>query len=1439
MATSTSLTSSLPALQRLTLHAVALGAVPRARTWVIGLLHTLGARTERTTRLGQDEVRVLIKALADAGWIVEASQRMGFWQVHPTRWVEAYGDLLAQHPVDTLRHALAEQDGLGGLLSARGYDHFPNLDVAIAFTRVSLLGGGDGRMLERLQSACSWGIDWNHLLDRAVLDVIEPTLFPRLHPDLQTLVLSAELVQRNTNALSATPLPVRPLTEALLARPGVGVLPTAALRTVYAEHLTLAGDFDAALATLAPLAAAIPAVGFHGDALRGAQFSHAGRWAGAQAAYEAALAGLRKATEQRKGLLETAIATPYVLALLAQGTPATLQAALKFCLTESGKRQPTPDTAWGVMATAVQMRQGEVRRDMTVFFPQSRAPYVLLTDHWRWLMRAWLTERGDADDLAARVTPAHLAAAAPLRQRLASAGLDAVVTQLDAALQVVQHRPGPATFFVPLPQESWQVALAALAALSDADTVALPSGVSAAETRLWWVLRVSEAGALRDITPMEQKQGARGWGKAKAVPLSRLVKADALPARDAAVARCIRQNAADRSLRIDRAAALQALVGHPHVAWADAPELAVTLVEASPELEVVEHGEHLLVRLQPAPRLGVDEEDDDDVADDDDRDDRYRLRTPRWNLSAAELKEAEALQGLTLLRDEPQRARLIRLSAAQKRVAQLVGHGLTVPKGAAGQLQAVLQGLGAHFQIHADEVQASRELPPDPRLRAELSPQGDGVTLRLVVAPLGENGPRLTPGSGRARLVAAVQGETLGVQRDLAAELSHLETVQDACPMLSPLPRARPGQTVPALWTVEQPDAALALLERLHTLNAVAALDWPKGKAIRVDSAGIGALSVNVTSGNEWLSLQGGVKLNEQLVASLTQLLDWAQSSQSRFVPLGEGRYLALTDELKARLDDLAAVAEAAPKKQLGDLRLAAIAAGWLETSLAGAEVQTDAAFQNRIETLVRAQHWHPKLPATLQAELRPYQFEGYQWAMRLAEAGLGAVLADDMGLGKTLQALAVLLERSAGGPALVLAPTSLIGNWQAEARRFAPSLTVHNFAEAEREALIDAAGPRDVIVVSYQLQQNHAEAFAKRRWHTLVLDEAQAIKNAAAKRSQAAFELGADFRLALSGTPIENRLAELWSIMRVCNPGLLGTLAQFNARFAVPIERDRHRGAQRTLKRLIAPFILRRTKAQVLDDLPPRTELTLHVKGNETEQAHYEALRRQALRDAERAMSADGAGQAHLNVLAQLTKLRRAACDPRLVTPDLQQPGAKVMAFAELARELVDNGHKALVFSQFVDFLALLREPLDAAGIAYQYLDGSTPGPERSKRVAAFQAGEGDLFLISLKAGGFGLNLTVADYVVIADPWWNPAAEDQASGRAHRIGQQRPVTVYRLVHTGTLEEKIVALHADKRELADSVLEADETEGGSGKAAPLKVDELMGLMRAGPSADER
>jgi SNF2 family DNA or RNA helicase len=430
------------------------------------------------------------------------------------------------------------------------------------------------------------------------------------------------------------------------------------------------------------------------------------------------------------------------------------------------------------------------------------------------------------------------------------------------------------------------------------------------------------------------------------------------------------------------------------------------------------------------------------------------------------------------------------------------------------------------------------------------------------------------------------------------------------------------------------------------------------------------------------------------------------------------------------------------------------------------------------------------------------------------------------MGLGKTVQTLALLLAHAAAGPALVVAPTSVCGNWAEEAARFAPGLrcSVYGQAEVDRPAQIAAAAAGDLLVVSYALLLRDAEAFAAKPWATLVLDEAQALKNAATLRVQAVAGLQAEFRLALTGTPVENRLADLWSIMTLLNPGLLGSAARFAERFGNPIERQHNDAARARLRRLVSPFLLRRTKAQVLTDLPPRTEIVHRIEPDADERAFLEAMRRDALARIAQLDAADP-NKNRFNVLSELMRLRRAACDPRLAAPELGRIGAKVQAFERLATGLVESGHQALVFSQFTDFLKLLAERLDACGLRYQYLDGSTPAAARSERVAAFQRGEADLFLISLKAGGFGLNLTAADYVVIADPWWNPAAEDQAMGRAHRIGQQRPVTVYRLVTAGSVEDRIVALHQAKRELADGLL-ADQ-DG----TAPLAAADLIDLMR--------
>jgi SNF2 family DNA or RNA helicase len=629
-------------------------------------------------------------------------------------------------------------------------------------------------------------------------------------------------------------------------------------------------------------------------------------------------------------------------------------------------------------------------------------------------------------------------------------------------------------------------------------------------------------------------------------------------------------------------------------------------------------------------------------------------------------------------------------------------------------------------------------------------------------------------------------------------------------------------------WHVDDPEDCLMLVETLQGIeqqvDGGVRIEWPAGVKFKVTRAyGAADFKLTTQSSGDWFVAKGGLQLDEGTVIDMARLIEFSRSSGGRFVPLGEGGFVALTEDLRRRIDEFAGLGETAD----GGLKVHALAAGALEEIAEGTNWTTDKTWAARLKKVREAETLEAELPSTLSAELRAYQGDGFRWLARLAHWGAGACLADDMGLGKTVQALALLLRRAPEGAALVVAPTSICALWADEARRFAPTLNVQIFGGAtqasERAQQVADAGPFALIVCSYTLLQQEIELFSAREWHTVVLDEAQAVKNFATKRAQAVFSLKAGFRIATTGTPVENRMDELWTLFRFLNPGLLGTRERFNERYAAPIERGRDGRARSRLRRLVRPFILRRTKSEVLTELPPRTEIVISVEPDARERAFYEALRRDALAAIEG--GAQPLAQRRFQVLAQLMRLRRACCDPRLAVPDSGITGAKLEAFTMIVEELVANRHKALVFSQFTGYLALLRGELERMGVSYQYLDGSTPAPERARAVAAFQKGEGEIFLISLRAGGTGLNLTAADYVIIADPWWNPAVEDQAASRAHRMGQERPVTVYRLVVKNSVEERIMAMHQDKRALAEGLF-AGEDFGGA-----VSVDELVRLMR--------
>ncbi|MBM7505868.1 SNF2-related protein [Agromyces aurantiacus] len=465
--------------------------------------------------------------------------------------------------------------------------------------------------------------------------------------------------------------------------------------------------------------------------------------------------------------------------------------------------------------------------------------------------------------------------------------------------------------------------------------------------------------------------------------------------------------------------------------------------------------------------------------------------------------------------------------------------------------------------------------------------------------------------------------------------------------------------------------------------------------------------------------------------------------------------------------------------------------------------------------------------PDGLALPLRPYQLAGFRWLAYLWANRLGGVLADDMGLGKTVQCLALIAHAVASGgrgtPFLVVAPTSVASNWVREAARFTPGLHVAAVTGTEatqRRRLADVAGEADVVVTTYAVLRLDADAFAELEWAGLILDEAQFVKNAATRVHDAARAIRAPFRLAVTGTPLENHVGELWAILRIVAPGLFPSRRAFDERYRRPIEEDRNAERLERLRRRIRPLVLRRTKEAVAPELPPKQEQVLEVELAPEHRHLYDLVLQ---RERQKLLGlVDDLDRQRFIVYRSLTLLRMLALDATLIDAERHAgiPSAKLDALFEQLDDVLAEGHRALVFSQFTSFLARVASRLGAAGVPHAYLDGSTPRGRRDEEVARFRAGEASVFCISLKAGGFGLNLTEADYVFLLDPWWNPASEAQAIDRAHRIGQDKQVMVYRLVATGTIEEKVMALKARKGELAASVLgsTADVGDGPGARA---------------------
>ena len=702
-------------------------------------------------------------------------------------------------------------------------------------------------------------------------------------------------------------------------------------------------------------------------------------------------------------------------------------------------------------------------------------------------------------------------------------------------------------------------------------------------------------------------------------------------------------------------------------------------------------------------------------------------------------------------------------------------------------------------------------VPIDPHPVLRLTPGGGEVLVELLARPL-LDGPTFVPGHGARDVHVRRDGKALHAVRDLARECGAAQALIDALPL-------RAEQVRPFCWLFDDVQDVLALVSACAEREPPPELLWV-GTPIRIiGSARADALKVTVVHKREWFGALGGLSVAGERV-ELARLLEAARKKQ-RWVLTESRSYVEVAKELQkllVALDDHARVK--ARHVELGAAALPSLHA----LAHAGAFIDPDDTFRTLSARIRAADAVPPVLPPTLRAELRPYQRDGYEWLARLAAWGGGGILADDMGLGKTVQALALLLHRAGEGPALVVAPTSVAFNWRDEAQRFAPSLKLHLYADAsDRAALLRTLGAGDVLVVSYALMTRD---LAGRRFATVIFDEAQNLKNPATRRARAARTLDAGARFALSGTPLENHLGELWSLFSIVFPSLLGPWDAFREQHALPIERGVDPEAPARLARIIAPFLLRRTKGAVEAELPPRTEVRVPVVLSTAEWTMYEDARLATLSDLETRASVLKEQERRVDILAALTRLRLLASHPRLHDRTSDVPSSKLERFLALVDELRAGSQRALVFSQFTSHLALVRRALDERGIAYEYLDGSTPAKARERHVRAFQEGSAPLFLVSLKAGGSGLNLTAASNVIHLDPWWNPAVEDQASDRAHRLGQTKPVTIYRLVALGTIEETMVGLHEHKRALVDSVLRE------TARVGKVSTTELVGLLEA-------
>ncbi len=770
--------------------------------------------------------------------------------------------------------------------------------------------------------------------------------------------------------------------------------------------------------------------------------------------------------------------------------------------------------------------------------------------------------------------------------------------------------------------------------------------------------------------------------------------------------------------------------------------------------------------------------------------------------------------------DSPTHFTMITINALQRDILKRFIQMRFLPSSALISLTKAIDSLKGIIDVRAllPEPSVNTAVPGKGILGVRITPEKQSYLVKVSATGMEDGLSRFVPAEGESVVYDEVDGLTHCVHRDLTKEYENF------CMLNTVLSDVAQADVLKSneyrIWSLE---GLLHVLSFVFDNKDRFFMEWPEGIAIKLKGNVKDAdIDIAVQSDMDWFKVEGEARI-AGTIYSLEELINMCSTSTIEgFIRLNDEEYVRISEKLKRHI----AMIESLTRKDGKKRHVSKYSIGALANTIDELRLKTDGNYTKFMEKTKAAYAINPEIPSSINATLRDYQKEGFRWMCRLDAWGAGACLADDMGLGKTIQALTFLTYKGKNGASLVVAPKSVVMNWGAEASRFAPQLNVIILNNVtERESVIEKAGVNDLIICTYGLLVTESVVITRKEWNVVCLDESHQIKNRNTIASQTAMDIKSASRLILTGTPLQNNLSELWNQFQFINPGLLGPWPRFRDCFMIPALDNEHK---LLLKEITQPFILRRTKQDVLNELPEKLVHTHYVEMTDKEAETYEEMRRlleiKFKQNKNRAERAE-AKKLDLNFFSELMKLRQSACSMRLIYNRWAEQSSKIDTLTQILENITQvHENNILIFSQFTSFLELIKPELKKRNMDYLYLDGQTPLEKRKEIVTKFQTGHCKLFLSSLKAGGLGLNLTAANYVILLDPWWNPAIENQAMDRAHRLGQKRVVSVIRLITSNTIEEKILRLHETKQNLSDDILE------GTGESYKLTYEDVMDMV---------